>query len=249
MKPRKAQIFFGTNKNIAAHIFFIDSGSLSKKKYVKYLDIILPGLPQTPNFSGIEKFVEQNRAIVYIHYPGTWYSGGFFTPKEIEKMLNECTELFTEGKFIDVYTNEMFYISSEIKSFIGNSFGGYFAHEAKNPFRRILLAPFLPSVKRPDMSTECLNVLDQVTVDINLYRKSLLYCYRGITEDAWNDFAYRELQNNDASNLKIYFGTEDTLISKNYIEEIIGSAIKLKPVNSGHDFLALYQAYVEDTDE
>ncbi len=248
MYLRKIQIFAGKNKNLAIHVFFIQGKSSLIS--INTLDIIFPGLPQTPIFSDIQKMVTKNHAIAYVHYYGSWYSGGNFSPSTVMNSVSDAIKIFKKGLVLDVYTEEKIQFIIKNIVLIGNSFGGYFVYQSKEKLKKILLAPFLPYrlSKNNDIVQ---NVSTEVNNNFNAYKKSLPYCYRGITSLTWKNFTKPNKNFNQKHNdITVYIGNKDKLITKDYIYATLEDSIKKNMIeidDCGHDFLKLYKAYFNDS--
>jgi len=252
MAIRKAQIFFGSN-GTAAHLFYEPSnGAASDLVDAAVLDVIFPGLPHTPYFHELEKLVTAERAVMYIHYPGSWYSSGVFTPESCRNTVSEVVQLLQQGRVTDVYTGVEIRVSPKETVFVGNSFGGYLVYQGEHPHKRVLLAPLL--VVNPEEAThpDTKKVLQKVSSSIREYPKSIFNVYRGISDPQWesfiNDPASEKLLSRE--NAEVFVGEQDTLITTAYVADSLEgrSQYKLTTCPCGHDFQALYLAYVGNSD-
>ncbi len=253
MKLRKIQIFAGSKKELAIHIFFTENKENPNSITSDVLDVIYPGLPQTPTFTQIEGFVSEKRSIAYVHYYGSWYSGGTFTPSTIEESVKDSISVLEEGIVEDVYNEQTIKVSVNKINLIGNSLGAYFLYKFKTEHNKILLSPLLPIQKDGLISSDLIEVLEKIKKSIASYKKSLLYCYRGIVDNSWDYFVNKiiEEKKKQNENATIYIGTKDNLISKQYILDCLDTNFdytKIKEVDFGHDFYQLYNAYITDTE-
>lgn len=251
MKLRKAQIFLGREKELAVHVFFMEDDKNPSIINARVLDIIFPGLPQTPYFGEIESLVDDNRAIAYVHYYGSWYSGGTFTPKSVSQAVEDSIIAFKNGLVLDVYTEQNLKINVVDINLVGNSFGAHFVYNSVCDYKKILLAPLL-AVSSNDLSKDSsVQVLSSIQKDIINYQKSLLYCYNGIKNNVWNLFlnSKESPRLSRANNVRIYIGSKDKVVDKNYVNDSLDGVcenISIKEIECGHNFFELYKSYVED---
>lgn len=248
MYLRKIQIFAGKNKDLAIHVFFIQEKSSLIS--INTLDIIFPGLPQTPIFSDMQKMVTKTHAVAYVHYYGSWYSGGIFLPSTVMDSVSDAIKIFKKGLIVDVYTEEKIQFVIKNIVLVGNSFGGYFVYQSEEKLKKILLAPFLPYGLSENNNIIQI-VSTEVESNLNAYKKSLPYCYRGITSLVWENFTKPNKNFNlKHKNITIYIGNKDKLITKDYIYTTLKDTIKKNVIeidDCGHDFLKLYKAYFNDS--
>jgi Tfp pilus assembly protein PilZ len=145
-KVRKAQIFTGKDNILAAHLFFIPDSQEPQKLTSKHLDIIFPGLPQSPCFHQLESLVTEDRSILYVHYYGSWYSGGIFTPSNTGETVRDLLTLCKTRLAKDEYTNQIIIIEPENITLVGNSFGGHFVYQNESQeitHNVVLISPLL----------------------------------------------------------------------------------------------------------
>lgn len=235
--------------NLKVHIYYPDSAVADGVLNVQEIVLFLPGLPQSLDKNFSKKVIEDGKALVWLHYYGSWFSGGFFSPDNCRKSFVDCLSLLHKKIATNAYDGGQFNFNFKEISLIGNSFGAQIALTSPVDYSLIssisLFSPFL-FVHEDDCVN--FNKLSQTIVDVDLpfWRRGMNNVYRGIDSPEWDNY----FNGKDAeSRLKkeypkifLVTGTEDDFVTPEYIDNFSANyLVDVKKVDGvGHNFLELY---------
>lgn len=242
----------------AYHLYMgSDCDSGNSQYFADEVEVFAPGIPQTPCKHNIAN-LPRNKAFIWVHYPGSWYSGGKFKWGSCKRAVLTGLKIAQGGSFKDVRSETSFSFKAKKVVFSCNSFGAFFVDVIPSKFEKILYAPALPIgnsiVNRYLDDLEKAKLRNEYKLIYDDLKRSFPYAYRGIDNDEWetifiNGLVGQELKRRSYST--VYVGREEpnyvvkTVFEKmkdrNNQSDIAGPLVHWIP-QTGHDFQALYNA-------
>jgi len=252
----KTQLFI--SKNLAIHLFYDESNMHGHTLKVKHLYLVVPGLPQNTAKDFFHDKVKNGYAFFYLHYYGSWFSGGKFSFVNCQKSITDALLLIRSGSARAVYDNKIFGWSFSKLTIVANSFGASPLLAGDLDFRGIhkivMLAPFILVEKN-----QIKNVFTK-SQSANFYKKNKKFLgfmirgyreiYRGIDKPSWLKY----FEGNEPKSIirkavampliELVHGLSDKTVSletSRALSNLYGSKLKSSFIpHIDHDFEALF---------
>lgn len=235
--------------DLMMHIYYPNEAVVSGVLNTTEIVLFLPGLPQTPDKNIAERFVLEGKTFVWLHYYGSWYSGGKFSPSECRKSFLDGLSVIKKKQSVSAFSGKAFDFDYKKITVVGNSFGAQIAVTSQVDYNILseihLFAPFLlVNEKDADKNRQVLQYLRNT--DLPFWRRGLFNVYRGIEAVDWDTYFKGEDPDSKLKKIKCHltlcYGSNDPIISEADINKFITfNPATLKKIEGvGHDFLNLY---------
>jgi hypothetical protein len=245
------------DNNLKVHLYYPDAaittdGTLS----VDTMVLFVPGLPQTPNRDIPELMVRRGYACAYLHYYGSWFSKGSFTPAESRKSIKDALQLLKNRTSAIAKGDNAFKWDYKKISVVANSYGAQALLTSDIDFEQFesieLFSPYLLSsetdYKEKNLTQEQEFLKNTLADDLKFLRKGFDAIYSGIERPEWDEYFNGKDSGSTLKSgypkFKIVSGTKDAFVPLKILE-----AVKKKydcDINIidgvGHDYLKLYAA-------
>ncbi len=253
----KLQLFL--KNNLALHLYYSkESVEDGENLSVDRLYLIVPGFPQFTHRSFFEDKVSKDVAFFYLHYYGSWFSGGEFTFKNAQKSIRDAIDFIKKGIGEKTFDGKGFMWDYKSLSLIGSSFGGspiVTSNLSKRDIERvILLFPFV-IVHRDDVEKYMSKDEEERFWESNknslaFMRRGYPNVYRGVNNSSWDDYFLGRDANSKVTitstfpPVEVIHGEQDTSInprlSKKLEQEY--SQVTTNIISGcGHDFYKLFK--------
>lgn len=182
---------------LAIHLYYDEANVKNGKLSVQNLYLIMPGLPQFTDRRVFADLVSKNAAFFYVHYYGSWFSDGVFTPDNCRRSLLDALKLAKLGKGIKTWDNQAFKWDYKKLILVGNSFGSVpilsLSKRLEGIDRIYLLCPLLYTATtdlKKFLNTNELAAYQQNDLGnfLDFMRRGYRNIYRGIYKSSWDGY-------------------------------------------------------------
>jgi pimeloyl-ACP methyl ester carboxylesterase len=207
-----------------------------------------------------EGVVAKGTAYFYVHYYGTWFSGGTFSYRSCQDSITRAVDFIRRGRGMKAFDGESFTWRAQSFSIVGCSFAGNVLLTAPLDWRGlkgvVLYAPLIFISDRDVKnfsSPEQLEAFHHFNAEfIAFLRRGYRFVVRGLSSSGIDRyFLGREAKStvklrSGVPHIKIFHGLDDTTVpseASRFLQKRYPGRVSVRLVpHCGHDFTKLYEA-------